>query len=151
MKRFGAWGPPMISDPTYVRASRPDRQVQDCSRSPRLASALLPRANNETDKLRRASAHFPLPNAGDKPPSNPRSIICVARKLYLKNSVLRDRAMEQERQAEDHKERAREPRSERGSACRDDQDPRGVSWMADEGVRSRGDNALATVGLDAND
>src|SRR5262252_4748885 len=105
MKRFGAWGPPMISDPTYVRASRsaysPDRQVQDCSRSPRLASALLPRADNGTDKLRQASAHFlagwPLPNAGDKPPSNPRGIICVARKLYLKNSVLRDGAMEQER------------------------------------------------------
>ena len=59
--------------------------------------------------------------------------------------------MEQERQAEDHKERGREPGSERGSACRYDQNTGGVSWMADEGVGSRGDNALAAVGLDAND
>src|SRR5262249_27904029 len=103
------WGMGASDDlrPTYVRASRcaysPDRQVQNC---PRLASALPPKADHETDKLRRASAHFlavwPLPNAGDKPPSNPRSIVCIARKLHLKNSVLRDGAMEQERQAEDH-------------------------------------------------
>ena len=59
--------------------------------------------------------------------------------------------MEQKRQAEDHKERGREPRSERGSACRYDQNPGGVTGMADEGVGSRGDNVLAAVGLNAND
>ena len=74
-----------------------------------------------------------------------------SRKLYLKNSVLSDGAMEQKRQAEDHKERSRKPRSERGSACRYDQSPGGVSGMADEGVGSRGDNVLAPVGLDAYD
>src|SRR5215211_3958315 len=91
------------------------------------------------------------PNAREKPPSDPRGVIRIARKLHLKNSVLRDGAMEQKRQAEDHNKRGREPRSERGSACRYDQNPGGVSGMADEGVGSRGDDVLAAVGLDAND
>ena len=43
------------------------------------------------------------PYAREKPPSDPRGVIRIARKLYLKNSVLRDGAMEQKRQAEDHK------------------------------------------------
>ena len=59
--------------------------------------------------------------------------------------------MEQKGQTEDHNERGREPRSERGSACRYDQDPSGVPGMADEGLGSRGDDVLAAVGLDAND
>jgi hypothetical protein len=91
------------------------------------------------------------PNARDEPPSDPRGVIRIARQLYLKNSILRDSAMEQKRQAEDHNERSREPRSERGSACRDDQNPGGVSRMTDEGIGSRGDDVLASVGLDAND
>src|SRR5262249_18550383 len=91
------------------------------------------------------------PNARDEPPSDPRGVIRIACKLYLKNSILRDSAIEQKRQAEDHNERGREPRSERGSACRYDQNPGGVSRMADEGVGSRGDDVLAAVGLDAND
>ena len=57
------------------------------------------------------------PNVRDEPPSDPRGVIRIARKLYLKNSILRDGAMEQKRQHEDHNERGREPRSERGSAC----------------------------------
>ena len=61
------------------------------------------------------------PNARDEPPSDPRGVIRIARKLYLKNSILRDGAMEQKRQREDHNERGREPRSERGSACRYDE------------------------------
>src|SRR6516162_3709492 len=52
MKRFGAWGPPMISDPTYVRASRsaysPDRQVQDCSCKP-APSVRLARESGQRD------------------------------------------------------------------------------------------------------
>ena len=88
------------------------------------------------------------PNARDEPPSDPRGVIRIARKLYLKNSILRDSAIEQKRQAEDHNERGREPRSERGSACRYNQNPGGVSGMADEGVGSRGDDVLAAVGLD---
>jgi hypothetical protein len=91
------------------------------------------------------------PNARDEPPSDPSGVIRIARKLYLKNSILRDSAMEQKRQAEDHNERGREPRSERGSACHYDQNPGGISGMADEGVGSRGDDVLAAVGLDAND
>src|SRR5881392_3131271 len=91
------------------------------------------------------------PNARDEPPTDPRGVIRIARKLYLKNSILRDSAIEQKRQAEDHNEGGREPRSERGSACRYDQNPGGVSGMADEGVGSRGDDVLAAVALDAND
>ena len=90
------------------------------------------------------------PNARDEPPSDPRGVIRIARKLYLKNSIFRHGAMEQKRQHEDHNERGREPRSERGSTCRYDQNPGGVSGMADEGVGSRGDDVLAAVGLDAN-
>src|SRR5262245_1059559 len=60
------------------------------------------------------------PNAGGEPPSDPRGVIRIARKLYLKNSILGDSAIEQKRQAEDHNERGREPRSERESACRYD-------------------------------
>ena len=82
---------------------------------------------------------------------DPRGVIRIARKLYLKNSILRDSPIEQKRQAEDHNERRREPRSERGSACRYNQNPGGVSGMADEDVGSRGDDVLAAVGLDAND
>ena len=96
-------------------------------------------------------ASQPSPNAGDEPPSDPRGVIRIARKLYLKNSILRDSAMEQKRQAEDHNERGREPRSERGSACHYDQNPGGISGMADKGVGSRGDDVLAAIGLDAND
>src|SRR5215813_10904329 len=91
------------------------------------------------------------PNARDEPPSDPRGVIRIARKLCLKKSILRDSAIEQKRQAEDHNERGREPRSERRTACRYDQNPGGVSGMADEGVGSRGDDVLAAVGLDAND
>ena len=58
------------------------------------------------------------PNARDEPPSDPRGVIRIARKLYLKNSILCDSAIEQKRQTEDHNEPGREPRSERGSACR---------------------------------
>jgi hypothetical protein len=60
------------------------------------------------------------PNAREKPPSDPRGVVRIARKLCVKNSVLRDGAVEQKRQAEEHNERGREPRSERGSACRYD-------------------------------
>src|SRR5262249_49965417 len=91
------------------------------------------------------------PNSRKKPPSDPRGVLRIARKLDQKNSILRDSAMEQKRQAEEHKQRGREPRSERGSACRYNQNPGGVSGMADEGVGSRGDNVLAAVGLNAND
>src|SRR5262249_47546389 len=91
------------------------------------------------------------PNARDEPPSDPRGVIRIARKLYVKNSILRDSAIEQKRQAEDHNGLGREPRSQRGSACRYDQNPSGVSGMSDEGVGSRGDDVLAAVGLDAND
>src|SRR4030095_6755457 len=90
------------------------------------------------------------PNAREKPPSDPPGVIRIARKLHLKNSVLRDGAIDTKRQAEDHNERGREPRSERETACRYDQDPGGVSGMADEGVGSRGDDVVAAVGLDAN-
>src|SRR5215831_5968696 len=65
------------------------------------------------------------PNARDEPPSDPRGVIRIARKLFVKNSILRDSAIEQKRQAEDHKERGSEPRS--GSACRYNQNPGGVS------------------------
>ena len=78
-------------------------------------------------------------------------VIRIARKLYLKNSILRDSTIEQKRQAEDHNERGREPRSEGRSACRYDQNPGGISGMANEGVGSGGDDVLAAVGLDAND
>src|SRR5262249_52889177 len=91
------------------------------------------------------------PNARDEQPTDPRGVIRISSKLYLKNSILRDSAIEQKRQAEDHNERGREPRSKRGSACRYDQNPGGVSGMADEGVGSRADDVLAAVGLDAND
>ena len=91
------------------------------------------------------------PKARDEPPSDPRGVIRIARKLYLKNSVLRDGAMEQKRQAEAHNERGREPRSERGSACRYHQNPSGVSGMADESVGPRAHHVLAAVSLDAND
>ena len=93
----------------------------------------------------------PSPNTREKPPSDPRGVIRIARKLHLKNSVLRDGAMKQKWQAEDHNKRGREPRSERGSACRYDQNPGGVPGMTDEGVGSCGDDVLAAVGLDAND
>jgi hypothetical protein len=69
----------------------------------------------------------------------------------MKNSVLRDGAIKQKWQAQDHNKRGRKPRSERGPACRYDQNSGGVSGMADEGVGSRGDDVLASVGLDAND
>ena len=75
-----------------------------------------------------------LPNPRDEPPSDPRGVIRIARKLYLKNSILRDSAVEQKRQAEDHNERGSEPRSECGSACCYNQNPGGVSGVADEGV-----------------
>jgi hypothetical protein len=91
-----------------------------------------------------------LTNTWEKPPSDPRGVNRIARKLDLKNSVLRDGAIEQKRHAEDHNERGCEPRSERGSTRRYDQNPGGVSRMADEGVGSRGDDVLAAVGLDAN-
>src|SRR6266545_6612817 len=90
------------------------------------------------------------PNPRNEPPTDPRGVIRLARKLHLKNSILRDSAIEQKRQAEDHNERGSEPRSECGSACRYYQNPGGVSGMADEGVGSRGDDVLAAVGLDAN-
>src|SRR5215475_11936826 len=91
------------------------------------------------------------PNARDEPPSHPGGVIRIAPKLCLKNSILRDSAIEQKRQAEDHNERGREPRSERRSARHYDQNPGGVSGMADEGVGSRGHDMLAAIGLDAND
>src|SRR5215471_8758415 len=91
------------------------------------------------------------PNARDEPPSDPRGIIRIARKLCPKNSILCDSAIEQKRQAEDHNDRGREPRSECGSACCYNQNPGGVSGVPDEGVGSRGDDVLAAVGLDAND
>ena len=69
------------------------------------------------------------PNARDEPPSDPRGVIRIARKLFLKNSIFRDSAIEQKRLAEDHNERGREPRSECGSACRYNQYPGGVSGM----------------------
>src|SRR5262245_65988947 len=83
------------------------------------------------------------PNAGGEPPSDPRGVIRIARKLYLKNSILRDSAIEQKRQAEDHNERGREPRSERESALRYDQNPGGVFGLTDEGVDSCVDGVLA--------
>ena len=43
-----------------------------------------------------------LPNARDEPPSDPRGVIRIACKLYLKNSILRDGAIQQKREAEDH-------------------------------------------------
>jgi hypothetical protein len=97
-----------------------------------------------------SEARFISPNAREKPPSNPRGIVRIARKFDLKNSVLRDDAIKQKRQAEDHNERRREPRPERGSACHYDQNPGRVPWMADEGVGPRGNDVLAAVGLDAN-
>src|SRR5262245_45651534 len=100
---------------------------------------------------RSLSAVWLSPNARHKPPSDPRGVIRIARKLYPQNSVVRDGAIEQKRHAEDHNERGREPRSKRGSACRYDQNPSGVSGMADEGVGPGGDHVLAAVGLDAND
>ena len=42
------------------------------------------------------------PNPGDEPPSDPRGVIRIACKLYLKNSILRDGAIQQKREAEDH-------------------------------------------------
>src|SRR5215216_5664291 len=74
------------------------------------------------------------PNAREKPPSDPRGVIRIARKPCLKNSVLRDGAVEQKRQAKEHNERGREPRSEWGSAGHYDQNPGGVTRMADEGI-----------------
>src|SRR5262245_4408216 len=91
------------------------------------------------------------PNARDEPPSDPRGVIRIARKLYLKNSILRDSAIEQKRQTEDHNERGREPRSERRPACRYERNPCSVPGRADKGVGSCGDDVLAAVGLDAND
>src|SRR5215831_727538 len=92
-----------------------------------------------------------LPNPRDESPSDTRGVIRIAGKLFQKNSILGDSATEQKRQAEDHNERGSEPRSECGSACRYNQNPGGVSGMADEGVGSPGDDVLAAVGLDAND
>jgi len=46
------------------------------------------------------------PNARDEPPSGPRGVIRIARKLHLKNSIPRDSAIEQKREAKDHNERA---------------------------------------------
>src|SRR5215475_9655435 len=37
------------------------------------------------------------PDARDKPPSDPRGVIRIARQLCLKDSILRDNAIEQER------------------------------------------------------
>jgi hypothetical protein len=51
------------------------------------------------------------PNARDEPPSDPRGVIRIARKLYLKNSILRDSAIEQKRQAKHHNQRGGKPRS----------------------------------------
>src|SRR4029453_12427375 len=90
------------------------------------------------------------PNAREKPPSDPRGVIRIARKLRLKNSVLRDGAMEQKGQTEDHNERGREPGSERGSTRHYDQNPGGVSRMGDEGVGARGADLVGAGGLDAN-
>ncbi len=90
------------------------------------------------------------PNAGEKPPSDPRGVMRIARKLHLKDSIFSDDAIEQKRQAEGQKKRDCQPRPERGSACRHNQNPCGVSGMADEGVGSRRDDLLAAVGLDAN-
>src|SRR6516225_1517573 len=58
------------------------------------------------------------PNARDEPPSHPRGVIRITCKLYLKNSILHNSAIEQNRQAEDRNEHGREPGPERGSACR---------------------------------
>jgi hypothetical protein len=44
--------------------------------------------------------------------------------------------IEQKRKAEDDNECGRKPRSERGSACRYDQNPGGVPGMADDRVES---------------
>jgi hypothetical protein len=97
------------------------------------------------------NAGWRSPNTRDEPPSHPRDVIRIARKLCPKNAILRDGAIEQKRQAEDHKERGSEPRSERGSARHYDQNPGCVSGMADEGVGSRADDVLAAIGLDADD
>src|SRR5262245_43921081 len=112
-----------------------------------------PIADIGTKKARRTvrSRQAGSPNAREKPPSDPRGVIRIARKLYPQKSVLHDGAIEQKRHAEDHNERGREPRSERGSACCYDQNPGGVSGMADEGVGPGGDHVLAAVGLDTND
>src|SRR4051794_22701614 len=88
------------------------------------------------------------PNARDEPPTDLRGVIRIAREVYLKNSILCDSAIEQKRQAKDHNERGRQPRSECGSACRYNQNSGGVSGMADKGIRPRHDNVLAAVSLD---
>src|SRR5215207_6154192 len=90
------------------------------------------------------------PNTREKPPSDPRGVIRITRKLRAKNLVLCDGAVEQKRHAKEHKERSRKPRSERGSACRYDQKSSGVTRVADEGIRPPADDVLAAVGLDAN-
>src|SRR5262249_3775295 len=58
------------------------------------------------------------PNPRGEPPSDPLGVIRIACKLYLKNSILRDSWLDQNRQAEDPTERGSEARSERGPARR---------------------------------
>ena len=122
----------MASGPS-IRDRSVDPDPSDVPRRGHLQRSGSPARRMDTRACRGRSS-FPSevclsPNAGGEPPSDPRGVIRIARKLYLKNSILRDSAIEQKRQAEDHNERGREPRSERGSACRYDQNPGGVSGM----------------------
>src|SRR5512139_620741 len=131
---------------TLMRASMGVNSLAQARQSRAEADAHVPLYPNSGRK-----SALLLPNAREKPPSDAGRIIRITRKLYLKNSVLHDSAIEQKRQTEDYNNRGGEPRSERGSACRYDQNPRGISGMADEDVGSGSDNVLAAVGLDAND
>ena len=84
-----------------LRTSQQNRQ--------RLGSRGKLAASASLDDPRNPKQVWLSPNARDEPPSDPRGIIRIARELYLKDSVLRDGAMEQKRQAEDHNKRGREP------------------------------------------
>jgi hypothetical protein len=106
-------------------------------------SAARPFFHQKRKSTRSLNEVWLSPNAREEPPSDPRGVIRIARKLHLKKLVLRDGAIEQKRQAKGHNERGREPRSERGSACRYNQNAGRVSGMADESVGSRRDEVLA--------
>jgi hypothetical protein len=90
------------------------------------------------------------PNAREKPPSDPPGVFRIARKFPLKNSVLRDGAI------------SRNGRLKVTMSAAADHDPSAGPLVAmiripavypgwRTKVRSCGDDALAAVGLDAND
>src|SRR5579872_385777 len=102
---------------------------------------------------RGATPRRPTPASPDprhEPPADALSVVPIAWQLRLQDAVLCDGAVQKKWQAEDGKERRREPGVERKAARDHDDDAGEISGMPNNGVRTACDDTLAAIGLDTD-